>query len=123
MSIGYFKRILHDLIKQDRHGFACTVNELVGFYTSSFLEDLNIPFVNDSLKSYKTSDKIFVKGSRQIINQIDPIDFSYISENDSIGFNYWFIHDHIPPYMSIHDHIWMAINMIIWVYLFIYGPM
>ena len=62
--------------------------------TSEGLETFS---VHDFL-SNKKSDTIFVLGSGSSINRLTREQWQIISSNDSIGFNFWLLHDFIPNY-------------------------
>jgi len=51
--------------------------------------------LSDPLANSKT---IFVLGSGKSINNLTSRDFDIISKHDSIGFNYWFVHDYTPSH-------------------------
>ena len=58
-------------------------------------------------KSLKTSDTVFILGSGESINQISEAQWSIIKSHDSIGFNFWPVHSHVPTlYMfeAINHH-------------------
>lgn len=44
------------------------------------------------------SDTVFILGSGASINQLTPKQWDIIKKNDSIGFNFWPIHDFVPKY-------------------------
>ncbi len=48
------------------------------------------------LKSIKKSDTLFILGSGSSINTLSDTEWASIREADSIGFNFWPIHDHVP---------------------------
>lgn len=51
---------------------------------------------SNPLKQHKTSDTLFILGSGSSINSISPDEWAVIEQADSLGFNYWPIHDHVP---------------------------
>lgn len=55
------------------------------------LEELNI-------NSYKNSDTLFILGSGASINDFSDKEWDIISNNDSIGFNFWLIHNFVPDF-------------------------
>lgn len=55
------------------------------------LEDLNITKI-------KKSDRIFLLASGATVNNLTPQDWEHIAKYDSIGFNYWLIHNFVPTY-------------------------
>jgi hypothetical protein len=50
------------------------------------------------LSDHKTSDTLFIMGSGSSINDISDKQWDHIKEHDSVGFNKWPVHDHIPTY-------------------------
>ena len=54
--------------------------------------------LDESILSYKKSDKIFILGSGPSINLLNNSFFDYVKTCDSIGFNYWLCHDFVPTY-------------------------
>lgn len=51
-----------------------------------------------NIKKFKSSNTLFILGSGASINKINNDQWNVISEHDSIGFNFWFIHDFVPTY-------------------------
>lgn len=49
-------------------------------------------------KKYKTSDTLFVLGSGASINSLKEEHWQEIRNSDSIGFNFWPLHDFVPTY-------------------------
>jgi hypothetical protein len=49
-----------------------------------------------NLKNYKKSETVFILGSGSSINQLRDHQWDIIASSDSIGFNFWLIHDFIP---------------------------
>ncbi len=54
------------------------------------------PVNGNPLKAIKTSDTLFILGSGGSINTLTEDDWQRIRAADSIGFNFWPLHDHIP---------------------------
>lgn len=52
-------------------------------------------FLSEPIAKSRT---IFILGSGQSINNLTYQDFNIISQHDSIGFNYWLIHDYTPTH-------------------------
>lgn len=50
------------------------------------------------LERLKRSDCLFILGSGASINQLSEDDFALIGRHDSVGFNFWLIHDFVPTY-------------------------
>ena len=63
------------------------------------LPKYNIPNVAYSdFANKKNSDTLFVFGSGPTINDLRPCDFEYIHKHDSLGFNYFLVHDFVPDF-------------------------
>jgi len=81
----------------DKHGFEYTVKELVGMHENSIKStEWYGKLLSDEILQFKKSDTIFILGSGPSINDITNKKWEYIKLHDSIGFNYWFIHDFVP---------------------------
>lgn len=50
------------------------------------------------LSRYKKSDTLFILGSGASINKLTHKDWDVIRNADSIGFNFWLLHDFVPTY-------------------------
>lgn len=56
-----------------------------------------LPILKDThLTQIKKSDTVFILGSGSTINSIAPARWKAISMYDSIGFNFWLAHEHVP---------------------------
>lgn len=55
------------------------------------------------IKRYKTSDTIFILGSGSSINNISDKQWDLISKNDSLGLNFWIIHDFISTFYCYEE--------------------
>lgn len=53
------------------------------------------------LKQYKNSDTLFILGSGESIAGYTAGQFKEIKGHDSIGFNFWLLHSHIPTYYVV----------------------
>lgn len=51
-----------------------------------------------NISHYKKSDTLFVLGSGESINKLELDAWDVIKKNDTVGFNYWLIHDFVPTY-------------------------
>lgn len=60
---------------------------------NKFAED-----VYAKLASFKTSDTLFILGSGESINELDDNQLAVIKQCDSIGFNFWLLHELVPTY-------------------------
>ncbi len=50
------------------------------------------------ISRYKQSDTVFILGSGASINALSSADWEKVKKADSIGFNYFLVHDHVPTY-------------------------
>jgi hypothetical protein len=53
------------------------------------------------IKRYKTSDTIFIMASGSSISSYSKDNWDIIKSHDSIGFNFWPVHDFIPTYYQV----------------------
>jgi hypothetical protein len=85
--------------ERDLHGFDFTVQKTI---ESSEAErriwgtERNIG--NSNIRSFKSSEKIFILGSGPSIRHINSKQWSHIRKHDSVGFNFWFVHDINPTF-------------------------
>jgi hypothetical protein len=56
------------------------------------------PLKLDYIEKEKNSDTLFILGSGSSINQISEKQWNQIEQHDSIGYNFWLVHDFIPDY-------------------------
>lgn len=56
------------------------------------------PIWDLDFSKYKSSDTIVLLGSGSSINEITDEQWELIEQSDSLGFNYWPIHEHDPTY-------------------------
>lgn len=67
------------------------------------------PLSELDFSEYKTSDTLFLLGSGASINDLTDKQWQTIDAEDSLGFNFWIIHDYVPTYYAfefphdIHD--------------------
>ncbi|PIQ48586.1 MAG: hypothetical protein COW03_09385 [Cytophagales bacterium CG12_big_fil_rev_8_21_14_0_65_40_12] len=107
------KRILWDKT------FRYTVEGTVGIHASNKLlsQKWGAKYFDNDFLLKKKSDTLFILGSGPSINLISDNQWEEISDHDSFGFNYWFLHDFIPdfymfqmpPEVELHD---VTLNMI-----------
>lgn len=103
------KKYIYDRIpRKDLHGFEYTVKELVGMWENSnwAVKKWHGQVLSDDILKYKKSDTIFILGSGPSINDITEQQWNVIANHDSIGFNWWFVHDFVPSFymfQSAHD--------------------
>jgi hypothetical protein len=99
---SFFKK---KLIKNvDVHGFEYTVRELVGMYENSQKAiQWHGEILGDQILTYKKSDTVFILGSGPSINLISDTQWEVIKKNDSIGFNFSFVHDFVPS-LYVYQH-------------------
>ncbi|WP_428027032.1 hypothetical protein [Arcobacter sp.] len=67
------------------------------FYSKYYKHEI-LDFNYDILIKNKKSDTLFILGSGSSINNISKEMWEHIKLNDSLGFNFWLIHEHIPNY-------------------------
>lgn len=59
------------------------------------------PRLTNPLAQCKTSDTLFILGNGASILQYSPADWEHVGQHDSLGFNYWMLHDFVPScYMT-----------------------
>jgi len=64
------------------------------------------PLQDLDFSDYKSSDTLFILGSGGSINDLSNTQWDEIERCDSLGFNFWPIHNHIPTYYAFelpHD--------------------
>lgn len=54
--------------------------------------------------SYKTSDTLFILGSGSSINDYSKEQWDLIKKHDSVGFNFWLIHDFVPTFYVFEEN-------------------
>lgn len=59
---------------------------------------------SNPLRPYKKSNTLFVLGSGASINELRQTDWEEIRNSDSIGFNYWVLHDFVPNVYMFEPH-------------------
>lgn len=99
--------------------FSYSVSNLVGMHKANqfFQNEWGASFIDQKFTRYKTSDTIFILGSGPSINNISEDQWNHIRQENSVGFNYWFIHDFVPdfymfqmpPEIPLHE---MTLNML-----------
>mgnify|MGYP001057530210 CR=1 FL=1 len=95
------KNVVKDYLpKTDRHDFEYTVSELIGMSenSSNLIASWHGKALSNEILKYKTSDTMFLLGSGPSINDISKEQWEHIAKHNSIGFNYWFVHDFVPTY-------------------------
>ncbi|MEP3277383.1 MAG: hypothetical protein ABJN26_22510 [Stappiaceae bacterium] len=66
--------------------------------TSDQLFKIGVRPVTQDFAKRKTSDTLFILGSGPSINDLSSDDFDFIGKHDSIGFNWWIVHDFVPRF-------------------------
>lgn len=61
--------------------------------------------IDDISSSLRRSDTLFVLGSGASINDLKKTDWDYIAKHDSVGFNFWFVHDFVPSYYIYEESL------------------
>lgn len=57
------------------------------------------------IRDFKKSDKLFILGSGSSINDLDSAAWEHISLHDSVGFNFWMLHDFVPSFYFIEPPV------------------
>jgi len=84
---------------KDLHAFDKTVYWVVkNHQTAQSLVKQHGEILNESIKNYKTSDTLFILGSGPSINDITDDQWKTIKSSDSIGFNFWPVHEFVPSF-------------------------
>jgi hypothetical protein len=98
MISNIYNRLKKILPSIDRHDFEYTINEVVGFEenVSKLTKSWHGKILDKEFLKYKTSDTIFILGSGPSINLITENQWDHISKHNSIGFNYWLVHEFVP---------------------------
>ena len=55
----------------------------------------------ENLKKYKTSNRIYILGSGRSVLDINDNEWKEIKKHDSIGFNHWYVHEHVPTFYDL----------------------
>ena len=55
----------------------------------------------NQLRSFKTSDRIYILGSGESILDISKQEWDEINSHNSIGFNHWYVHDFEPTFYDL----------------------
>lgn len=79
--------------------FQYTVQELNNIKsTSDRLSSIGVKPITREFTNRKTSDTLFILGSGPSINELTSDDLEMIGTHDSVGFNWWMIHDFVPSF-------------------------
>jgi hypothetical protein len=54
--------------------------------------------LDDSIKAHKTGDTLFILGSGPSINRLTEAQWRHIARHDSVGFNWWMLHEFVPTF-------------------------
>lgn len=68
--------------------------KIINFIKSNKLKKLS----SLDIGKYKSSNTLFIMGSGASINELNDKEWQIIHKNDSIGINFWLIHEFIPTY-------------------------
>lgn len=68
-------------------------------FFSSLKQTGRFPSTPREITRLRTSEKLFILGSGLSINEI--VDWAHIAAHDSVGFNFWLIHDFVPDFYFI----------------------
>lgn len=99
--MGIATKVLHHLSQKDdllSHFISLKARQRALYRNADRLvsQGLGKHFKELNLKSLKTSDTIFILGSGASVNEFDENHWQIIEKNDSIGFNFWAIHEFVP---------------------------
>ncbi|MFU2109639.1 hypothetical protein ACLRAH_03740 [Glaesserella parasuis] len=77
------------------------------FFRVIFLKIMNrLKSINQiNFEELKKSDTLFILGSGSSINDLSSSDWEHISKHDSVGFNFWFLHDFVPSYYVYEESL------------------
>lgn len=68
-------------------------------HVSTLRKSAGLPgFDPSEFRARKTSDTLFVLGSGASVGRLTPSDFDQIAAADSIGLNFWLLHDFVPDF-------------------------
>ena len=84
-----FSAFLEDIVRT--RNLQSKVQKLKNEGIARSIDDINIPQI-------KKSDTIFILGSGASINDLTDKDWDTIKKHDSVGFNFWMVHDFVPTY-------------------------
>lgn len=73
------------------------VMSFISKYKFSLLENLDL--------SFKKSDTLFILGSGSSINEYSKSQWEEIAEGNSVGFNFWLLHDFIPSFYVYEENL------------------
>lgn len=65
----------------------------------------NLKTINHISTNLRKSDTLFVLGSGASINELSQKDWNNIVKYDSVGFNFWFVHDFVPSYYIYEESL------------------
>jgi hypothetical protein len=87
-------------IENSSSAFNYTIKELNGIYRANqMLAGQRLgEIIGEEFKKYKRSETLFILGSGPSINKLTRRDFDLIEESDSVGFNFWLVHDFVPTF-------------------------
>lgn len=72
------------------------------YQVNLFCKKYNLGNLNNfAVSLYKNSDTIFILGSGGSISYYTNEMWQTIKEEDSFGFNHWYLHEHVPTYYMI----------------------
>jgi hypothetical protein len=54
-----------------------------------------------AVSRFKRSDTVFILGSGASVNDLNAADWSLVARHDSVGFNFWLIHDFVPRFFFL----------------------
>lgn len=107
------ERISKILPMIDRHGFEGTVDTLVGMWENSRAAiQWHGEMLNEKILKYKKSETVFILGSGPSINSISHEEWKHIRQHDSVGFNFWMVHDFVPDFYMFQHRCESRLNIL-----------
>ncbi|MEH7503779.1 hypothetical protein V7152_17490 [Neobacillus drentensis] len=85
----------------------CNISYYINHFTvARIAKRYNVKQIGDiNYHSYKTSDTLFVLGSGSSINGYSKEQWDLIKKHDSVGFNFWLIHDFVPTFYVFEENV------------------
>lgn len=112
-TISYFYQLLKFTFNKvkvfsKKHHLLYVILCLIRFYVKGINKQKKIakkwnvlPLSSLVISDHKRSDTIFILASGSSINNISSEQWKFIKKHDSLGFNKWLYHDHVPTYYCL----------------------
>lgn len=87
-------------VENSLSAFNYTIKELNGIYRANQMlaEQQLGKVIGEEFRKYKRSETLFIMGSGPSINKLTRRDFDLIADSDSVGFNFWLVHNFVPTF-------------------------